>query len=239
MARYTGPKCKLARREGTDLFLKSARRSLDSKCKLETKPGQHGVKSGMRQSDFGNQLREKQKLRRTYGILERQFRRYFQAAAKGKGSTGTNLLQLLESRLDNVVYRMGLGSTRAEARQLVGHGSITVNGKVLNVPSARVKAGDVIARDREGEEPAPDHRVARARREGRLSLVGRGRREEGVRHVQGRARPRPSSARTSTRVWLWSFIRSKQIAAALRAHRARQVRARFHRKFSTCKATSS
>ncbi|HYQ98676.1 MAG TPA: 30S ribosomal protein S4 [Casimicrobiaceae bacterium] len=145
MARYTGPKCKLARREGTDLFLKSARRSLDSKCKLETKPGQHGVKSGMRQSDFGNQLREKQKLRRTYGVLERQFRRYFQAAAKGKGSTGTNLLQLLESRLDNVVYRMGLGSTRAEARQLVGHGSITVNGKVLNVPSARVKAGDTIA----------------------------------------------------------------------------------------------
>jgi len=145
MARYTGPKCKLARREGTDLFLKSARRSLDSKCKLEIKPGQHGAKSGMRQSDFGNQLREKQKLRRTYGILERQFRRYFQAAAKGKGSTGTNLLQLLESRLDNVVYRMGLGSTRAEARQLVGHGSITVNGKVLNVPSARVKAGDVVA----------------------------------------------------------------------------------------------
>jgi small subunit ribosomal protein S4 len=145
MARYTGPKCKLARREGTDLFLKSARRSLDSKCKLETKPGQHGVKSGMRQSDFGNQLREKQKLRRTYGILERQFRRYFQAAARGKGSTGTNLLQLLESRLDNVVYRMGLGSTRAEARQLVGHGSIMVNGKVVNVPSALVKAGDVIA----------------------------------------------------------------------------------------------
>ena len=145
MARYIGPKCKLARREGTDLFLKSARRSLDSKCKLETKPGQHGVKSGMRQSDFGNQLREKQKLCRTYGILERQFRRYFQAAAKGKGSTGTNLLQLLESRLDNVVYRMGLGSTRAEARQLVGHCSITVNGKLLNVPSARVKAGDVIA----------------------------------------------------------------------------------------------
>ena len=145
MARYTGPKCKLARREGTDLFLKSARRSLDSKCKLETKPGQHGVKSGMRQSDFGNQLREKQKLRRTYGILERQFRRYFQAAARGKGSTGTNLPQLLESRLDNVVYRMGLGSTRAEARQLVGHGSIMINGKVVNIPSALVKAGDVVA----------------------------------------------------------------------------------------------
>ena len=144
MARYTGPKCKLARREGTDLFLKSARRSLETKCKLETKPGQHGVRSGMRMSDYGNQLREKQKLRRTYGILERQFRRYFQAAARGKGSTGTNLLQLLESRLDNVVYRMGLGSTRSEARQLVSHGSITVNGKVLNVPSALVKSSDVV-----------------------------------------------------------------------------------------------
>jgi small subunit ribosomal protein S4 len=144
MARYTGPKCKLARREGTDLFLKSARRSLDSKCKLDTKPGQHGVRSGMRMSDYGNQLREKQKLRRTYGILERQFRRYFGEAARRKGSTGTNLLQLLESRLDNVVYRMGLGSTRAEARQLVTHGSITVNGKVLNVPSALVKSSDVV-----------------------------------------------------------------------------------------------
>jgi len=144
VARYTGPKCKLARREGTDLFLKSARRSLDSKCKLDTKPGQHGVRSGMRMSDYGNQLREKQKLRRTYGILERQFRRYFGEAARRKGSTGTNLLQLLESRLDNVVYRMGLGSTRAEARQLVTHGSITVNGKVLNVPSALVKAADVV-----------------------------------------------------------------------------------------------
>src|SRR5471032_1627808 len=145
MARYTGPKCKLARREGTDLFLKSARRSLDSKCKLDSKPGQHGVKSGMRQSDYGNQLREKQKLRRTYGILERQFRRYFTMAAQRKGSTGSNLLQLLESRLDNVVYRMGFGSTRAEARQLVGHKSITVNGVVNNIPSMQVKAGDVVA----------------------------------------------------------------------------------------------
>jgi small subunit ribosomal protein S4 len=144
VARYTGPKCKLARREGTDLFLKSARRSLETKCKLETKPGQHGVRSGMRMSDYGNQLREKQKLRRTYGIMERQFRRYFGEAARRKGSTGTNLLQLLESRLDNVVYRMGLGSTRSEARQLVSHGSITVNGKALNVPSALVKAADVI-----------------------------------------------------------------------------------------------
>ena len=145
MARYTGPKCKLARREGTDLFLKSARRSLDSKCKLDTKPGQHGVKSGMRQSDFGNQLREKQKLRRMYGLLERQFRRYFAEANRRKGSTGTNLLQLLESRLDNVVYRMGFGSTRAEARQLVTHCAMTVNGRKLNVPSAILKAGDVVS----------------------------------------------------------------------------------------------
>ena len=145
MARYIGPKCKLARREGTDLFLKSARRSLDSKCKLETKPGQHGVKSGMRMSDYGNQLREKQKLRRMYGLMERQFRRYFVEAARRKGSTGENLLKLLESRLDNVVYRMGLGSTRAEARQLVTHCSIMVNGRVLNVPSAILKPGDVVS----------------------------------------------------------------------------------------------
>jgi len=145
VARYLGPKCKLARREGTDLFLKSARRSLDSKCKLETKPGQHGVKSGMRMSDYGNQLREKQKLRRMYGLLERQFRRYFAEAQRRKGSTGTNLLQLLESRLDNVVYRMGLGSTRAEARQLVTHCAIMVNGRSLNVPSAFLKAGDVVS----------------------------------------------------------------------------------------------
>jgi small subunit ribosomal protein S4 len=145
VARYTGPKCKLARREGTDLFLKSARRSLDSKCKLDTKPGQHGVKSGARTSDYGVQLREKQKLRRMYGLLERQFQRYFVEAARRKGSTGTNLLQLLESRLDNVVYRMGLGSTRAEARQLVSHRAIMVNGKVLNVPSAMLKAGDVVS----------------------------------------------------------------------------------------------
>src|SRR4051795_2033987 len=145
LARYTGPKCKLARREGTDLFLKSARRSLDSKCKLDTKPGQHGVKSGMRMSDYGNQLREKQKLRRTYGIMEQQFRRIFASAASRKGSTGENLLQLLESRLDNVVYRMGFGSTRAEARQLVTHRAVTVNGQAVNIPSYAVKTGDVIA----------------------------------------------------------------------------------------------
>jgi small subunit ribosomal protein S4 len=144
MARYIGPKCKLARREGTDLFLKSARRSLDSKCKLEAKPGQHGQKSGLRTSDYGKQLREKQKLRRIYGLLERQFRRYFAEAARGKGSTGENLLKLLESRLDNVVYRMGFGSTRAEARQLVTHGSIQINGKRVNVPSALLRSGDLV-----------------------------------------------------------------------------------------------
>jgi len=145
VARYIGPKCKLARREGTDLFLKSARRSLDSKCKLDSKPGQHGVRSGLRLSDYGKQLREKQKLRRTYGLLERQFQRYFAEAARRRGSTGENLLQLLESRLDNVVYRMGFGSTRAEARQLVTHRAVTINGKKNNVPSAWVKAGDVVA----------------------------------------------------------------------------------------------
>ena len=144
MARYIGPKCKLARREGTDLFLKSARRSLDSKCKLDSAPGQHGVKKP-RLSDYGLQLREKQKIRRIYGVLERQFRRYFAEADRRKGSTGELLLQLLESRLDNVVYRMGFGSTRAEARQLVSHKAITVNGQVVNIPSFQVKAGDVVA----------------------------------------------------------------------------------------------
>ena len=144
MARYIGPKCKLARREGTDLFLKSARRSLDSKCKIDSAPGQHGAKKP-RLSDYGLQLREKQKIRRIYGVLERQFRRYFAEAARRKGSTGELLLQLLESRLDNVVYRLGFGSTRAEARQLVSLKSITVNGQVVNIHSYQVKAGDIIA----------------------------------------------------------------------------------------------
>lgn len=144
MARYIGPKCKLSRREGTDLFLKSARRSLDSKCKLDTLPGQHGAKQP-RLSGYGVQLREKQKIRRIYGVLERQFRRYFEEAARRKGSTGENLLKLLESRLDNVVYRMGFGSTRAESRQLVGHKAITVNGTIVNIPSYQVKSGDVVA----------------------------------------------------------------------------------------------
>jgi small subunit ribosomal protein S4 len=145
MARYIGPKCKLSRREGTDLQLKSTRRSLDSKCKLDSKPGQHGRTSGARTSDFGNQLREKQKLKRMYGILERQFRRVFAEADRIKGSTGENLVKLLESRLDNVVFRMGFASTRAEARQVVGHKALTVNGVVVNIPSYLVKAGDVIA----------------------------------------------------------------------------------------------
>ncbi|MFC7515686.1 30S ribosomal protein S4 [Herbaspirillum sp. GCM10030257] len=145
MARYIGPKAKLSRREGTDLFLKSTRRSLDSKCKLDSKPGQHGRTSGARTSDYGNQLREKQKVKRMYGILERQFRRYFAEADRRKGNTGENLLKLLESRLDNVAYRMGFGSTRAEARQLVSHKAFTVNGEVVNIASYQVQSGDVVA----------------------------------------------------------------------------------------------
>ncbi|MDG1945840.1 MAG: 30S ribosomal protein S4 [Halioglobus sp.] len=144
MARYIGPKCKLSRREGTDLFLKSGVRSLESKCKAEAIPGQHGARRG-RLSDYGVQLREKQKVRRIYGVLEKQFRNYYKEAARLKGATGENLLQLLETRLDNVVYRIGFGSTRAESRQLVSHKSILVNGVVVNVPSYQVKAGDVVA----------------------------------------------------------------------------------------------
>ena len=145
MARHLGPKAKLSRREGTDLFLKSARRSITDKAKFDSKPGQHGRTSGSRTSDYGVQLREKQKVKRMYGVLERQFRRYFAEAERRKGNTGANLLALLESRLDNVVYRMGFGSTRAEARQLVSHKAITVNGQVVNIPSYRVKAGDTLA----------------------------------------------------------------------------------------------
>ena len=145
MARYTGPKCKLSRREGTDLFLKSARRGLDSKCKLESRPGQHGRTSGSRTSDYGQQLREKQKLKRMYGVLEKQFRRYFAESERRRGNTGEILIELLECRLDNVVYRMGFGSTRAEARQLVNHRSIEVNGRTADIASMAVKPGDVIS----------------------------------------------------------------------------------------------
>lgn len=144
MARYLGPTCKLARREGTDLYLKSGVRPLDSKCKLETAPGMHGVRRG-RLSDYGVQLREKQKVRRMYGVLEKQFRGYYKEAARRKGATGENLLQLLESRLDNVVYRMGFGSTRAESRQLVSHKTILVNGSTVNIPSYQVKENDVVS----------------------------------------------------------------------------------------------
>jgi len=145
VARYVGPRCKLSRREGTDLGFKSARRSLESKCKQDSKPGQHGRVSGARTSDYGKQLREKQKVKRMYGMLERQFRRYFAKAAGQKGNTGESLLKLLESRLDNVVYRMGFGSTRAEARQLVSHCAVLVNGRVVNIPSAQVRPNDVVA----------------------------------------------------------------------------------------------
>lgn len=144
MARYIGPKCKLSRREGTDLFLKSGVRALDSKCKAENAPGQHGQRRG-RLSDYGVQLREKQKVRRIYGVLEKQFRNYYKEADRLKGATGSNLLQLLEARLDNVVYRMGFGSTRAEARQLVSHKAVMVNGKSVNIPSFQVRPGDVVA----------------------------------------------------------------------------------------------
>ena len=143
MARYRGPTCKLSRREGTDLFLKSGVRPLDSKCKAENAPGQHGQRRG-RLSDYAVQLREKQKVRRTYGVLEKQFRNYYKEAARRPGATGENLLQILECRLDNVVYRMGFGSTRAEARQLVAHKGILVNGTVVNVPSYQVAAGDEV-----------------------------------------------------------------------------------------------
>ena len=148
MARYIGPTCKLARREGTDLGLKSPARALDSKCKLEQKPGQHGAGTGARRSklsDYATQLREKQKVKRIYGLLERQFRNYYKKAATRKGNTGENLLQFLETRLDNVVYRMGFAVTRPAARQLVSHRGVTVNGKPVNLPSYQVKAGDAIA----------------------------------------------------------------------------------------------
>ncbi len=153
MARYIGPKCKLSRREGTDLALKSSARPLESKCNIERPPGQHGARRP-RLSDYGLQLREKQKLRRIYGVLERQFLNYYKQAAKRKGSTGENLLKLLEGRLDNVVYRMGFGSTRAEARQLVSHRAILVNDKPVNVPSYQVSPEDTVSvREKSRKQP--------------------------------------------------------------------------------------
>ena len=144
MARYTGPRCRLSRREGMDLMLTSRTRPLDSKCKLDAPPGQHGVRRQRRMSDYALQLREKQKLRRIYGVLERQFQNYYKAAARQKGATGENLLRLLECRLDNVVYRMGFGATRAESRQLVSHKSVMVNGRCVNIPSYQVGLADVV-----------------------------------------------------------------------------------------------
>ena len=145
MARYLGPSCKLARREGTDLFLKSPVRSIDSKCKIDKVPGQSAAGGRRpRVTVYGTQLREKQKLRRMYGVLEKQFHGYYVEAARRSGSTGENLLSLLECRLDNVVYRMGFAVTRAEARQLVSHKSIVVNGKSVNIPSYQVSAGDEV-----------------------------------------------------------------------------------------------
>ncbi|MFN8770618.1 MAG: 30S ribosomal protein S4 [Neisseriaceae bacterium] len=145
MARYRGPRCKRMRREGSDLSLISTRKSASVKCKLDTPPGQHGAAGSGKLSDYGIQLREKQKIRRIYAVLERQFRKYFAEAARRTGSTGENLLKILESRLDNVVFRMGFGSTRAEARQLVSHKAILVNGKAVNIPSYNVKAGDTVS----------------------------------------------------------------------------------------------
>ena len=161
MARYIGPKCKLSRREGTDLFLKSGVKPLDTKCKLDSPPGQ--VQGGRRPrlSDYGLPLREKQKLRRMYGVLERQFRNYYKKAAQQKGSTGQNLLKLLEGRLDNTVYRMGFASTRAEARQLVSHKAISVNGTAVNIPSYQLSAGDKIeVRSYMNLSCSVDHRLA-------------------------------------------------------------------------------
>ena len=146
MARYIGPTCKLARREGADLSLKSPARGIDSKCKFEQKPGQHGaVAKRGKLSDYAVQLREKQKVKRIYGLLERQFRNYYAKASTRKGNTGENLLQLLETRLDNVVYRMGFAVTRAQARQLVSHKGVVVNGKRVNLPSFAIKPGDEVA----------------------------------------------------------------------------------------------
>jgi small subunit ribosomal protein S4 len=143
MAKYIGPKCKLSRREGTDLFLKARGSSYEKKCRSESVPGQHGQRRG-RVSDYGLQLREKQKLRRMYGVLEHQFHRYYEHAARVRGNTGETMLQLLENRLDNVVYRMGFASTRAEARQMVGHKAFQVNGRVANIPSMQIRPGDVL-----------------------------------------------------------------------------------------------
>lgn len=171
MARYTGPTCKLARREGTDLSLKSRARSLDTKCNLEKVPGQASDRR-RRISDYGLQLREKQKVRRIYGVMEKQFRNYYKKAASGKGATGENLLRLLERRLDNVVYRMGFGSTRAEARQLVSHKGILVNGRSVNVPSYQVGEEDQVeVRDKSKRQVRIQNAIALAEQYGFVDWI--------------------------------------------------------------------
>jgi small subunit ribosomal protein S4 len=210
MARYIGPTCKLARREGADLGLKSPARALDSKCKLEQKPGQHGATMTRKGklSDYATQLREKQKVKRIYGLLERQFRNYYKKAATKKGNTGENLLQLLETRLDNVVYRMGFAITRPAARQLVSHRGITVNGKPVNLPSFAVKAGDAIALSEKAAEAAPRQGIAdRFPADGPVAVLGRGRCHQVRRRVQGRASDRgdlPSDINEALIVELYS-----------------------------------
>ena len=160
MARYLGPKSKLSRREGRDLLLKSGIRSYESKCRSETTPGQHGRRRG-RISDYGIQLREKQKVRRLYGVMEKQFRNYYKSAARKKGVTGNNLLQLLESRLDNVVYRLGFASTRAEARQLVSHKAVAVNGAAVNIPSYQLSSGDLISLRDKAKKHLPKAKIVK------------------------------------------------------------------------------
>ena len=195
MARYIGPKCKLARREGTDLFLKSGMRPLESKCKLDTPPGQHGQRR-TRVSDYGLQLREKQKLRRIYGILERQFRNYYKTAARLKGSTGENLLQLLESRLDNVVWRMGFGTTRAEARQLVSHRGVLVNGRTVNIPSYQVAPGDEVSvREKARKQSRIQGALELAQQNGFVDWV-----EVDPKQFQGTFKARPERAELSAEI---------------------------------------
>ncbi len=230
MARYTGAKLKLSRREGTDLFLKSARRTLDSKCKADSKPGQHGRMSGSRTSDYGVQLREKQKVKRMYGVLERQFRRYFAEAERRRGNTGANLIALLESRLDNVVYRMGFGSTRAEARQLVSHRAIEVNGKVVNISSMLLAAGDQIAvREAARKQTRVADSLQLAGPE-RLSGLGRRRYDQDDRQAQGAARAqrgRPGHQRVAGRRTLLALTPAGAAAAAPVAAEPEFVGCRF------------
>ena len=208
MARYTGPTCKLARREGTDLFLKSGSKPLENKCKLSVPPG--GVKGERRQrlSDYGLQLREKQKLRRMYGVLERQFGNYYTEAARKSGATGENLLRLLECRLDNVVYRMGFAATRAEARQLVSHKSITVNEKPVTIASYQVKAGDIVQVREKARKQLRIQSALNVAAAGRAAGLGRGERQGISAACSSRRRGATTCCRTSTRTWSSSCIRS-------------------------------